>query len=106
MSSTWQAMATGIALQPVPPEMARCVHLLCVDCEERDENRRWHFLGIRCNKCGSFNTTVEQTVMQGLEAATFLDQIGEATSSEETPTMYGVPLNVDDPMDMNADDDL
>lgn len=64
----------GIALQPVPPELARVVNIICNDCEHRDYERRWHFLGVRCMHCRSFNTQVEQILLQGLEAAEFLDQ--------------------------------
>ena len=64
----------GIALQPVPAELARCVNIICNDCEERDYERRWHFLGVRCMHCRSFNTQVEQILLQGLEAAEFLDR--------------------------------
>ena len=65
----------GISLQPVPAEMARMVNIYCNDCEERETNRRWHFLGVRCNQCLSFNTTVEQIVLHGREAAEMLDQL-------------------------------
>jgi len=69
MASTWQAIAMGISLQPVPPEMARVVTIMCNDCEERDENRQWHFLGVQCRKCTSFNTNVEKITLMGREAA-------------------------------------
>ncbi|KAG7364065.1 zinc-ribbon domain containing protein [Nitzschia inconspicua] len=75
MAPTWQAMAMGIALQPVPPELARVVTILCNDCEETDENRRWHFLGVRCMHCMSFNTTVERTTLMGRDAASYLDEM-------------------------------
>ena len=77
MAPTWQAMAMGIALQPVPPELARVVTIICNDCEARDENRRWHFLGVRCLSCMSFNTSVERTSMTGHEAAAYLDELDE-----------------------------
>jgi hypothetical protein len=75
MAPTWQAMAMGIALQPVPQELARVVTITCNDCEEGDDDRRWHFLGVRCLNCMSFNTTVERTIMTGREAAGFLDEL-------------------------------
>lgn len=75
MAATWSAMAMGIALQPVPADLARVVTILCYDCEEHDDNRRWHFLGVRCMNCLSFNTTVERTTMMGRDAATFLDEL-------------------------------
>jgi len=72
MEQTWNAMAMGIALQPVPADMARVVDILCNDCEGKSVNQRWHFLGVQCQGCGSFNTTVERTVLVGQEAADFL----------------------------------
>lgn len=90
MASTWSALAMGIALQPVPPDLARVVNVFCNDCEERDYERRWHFLGVRCMNCLSFNTNVEQIVLQGIEAAQYLDA-QEAARGEETG---GVPPNI------------
>jgi len=72
MAPTWSAMAMGISLQPVPPEMARVVTVICNDCERQDDDRRWHFLGVQCLGCSSFNTTVERTVLVGNEAAAYL----------------------------------
>ena len=72
MEQTWNAMAMGIALQPVPADMARVVDILCNDCEGKSVNQRWHFLGVQCRRCTSFNTTVERTVLVGQEAADFL----------------------------------
>lgn len=89
MSPTWSAIAMGIALQPVPTDLARVVHIVCNDCEQRDENRRWHFLGTRCMNCLSFNTVVEQTVITGPEAADFLDNYECSRSHND-----GVPTNI------------
>lgn len=89
MASTWSAIAMGIALQPVPPDMARVVNILCNDCEKADTNRRWHFLGVRCMNCLSFNTNCEQIVMQGRDAAAFLDEL-EASRADEN----GVPQDI------------
>jgi len=75
MAATWSAMAMGIALQPVPADLARVVTIVCYDCEQHEDNRRWHFLGVRCHKCMSFNTTVERTTMMGRDAAAFLDEL-------------------------------
>jgi len=80
MEPTWSAMALGIALQPVPADMARVVDILCNDCEEKGSNQRWHFLGVQCLKCTSFNTTVERTVLVGQEAADYLGPPDEVTA--------------------------
>lgn len=80
MEPTWSAMALGIALQPVPADMARVVDILCNDCEEKGANQRWHFLGVQCLKCTSFNTTVERTVLVGQEAADYLGPPAEITA--------------------------
>jgi hypothetical protein len=89
MASTWSAIAMGIALQPVPPEMARMVHIFCNDCEHSDVNRRWHFLGVRCMHCLSFNTNVEQIVLQGRDAVDYLEEL-EASRTNAG----GVPENI------------
>jgi RING finger and CHY zinc finger domain-containing protein 1 len=73
MAATWSTLAVGIACQPVPPDLARVVNIICVDCEQTSSNRRWHFLGVRCNNCLSFNTSVEQIVLQGRAAAEYLE---------------------------------
>lgn len=87
MAATWSALAMGIALQPVPEDMARVVHIRCNDCEETDRNRRWHFLGVRCHHCMSFNTVVEDTPMSGRAAAEFLDEL---EGSRPVPTNISV----------------
>ncbi len=79
MEPTWSAMALGIALQPVPADMARVVDILCNDCEEKGFNQRWHFLGVQCLKCTSFNTTIERTVLVGEQAADYLGPPEEIT---------------------------
>ena len=67
----------GIALQPIPPEMAKVVDILCVDCEQSDEHRKWHFLGVQCRRCSSFNTVLERISLAGPDAATFLREHGD-----------------------------
>lgn len=113
MASTWSALAMGIALQPVPREMARLVNIICFDCSQRDYERRWHFLGVRCMNCLSFNTNVEQIILQGPEAADFLDA-QDAARGEETngvpPTISALALaaswgNGDDDDDEDDDED-
>ena len=73
MMPTWNAMAAGVALQPVPPELARVVNIVCNDCEEQDNARAWHFLGVQCRNCSSFNTVVDRIIMSGEEAYDFLE---------------------------------
>jgi Zinc-ribbon/Ring finger domain len=100
MAATWSAIAMGIALQPVPPEMARMVNIYCNDCESTDCNLRWHFLGVRCVHCFSFNTNVEQIVMQGRDAAVYLDRMesssmyNSAASAVPGPMHGGIPTNI------------
>lgn len=72
MKPTWDAMAMGIAMQPVPPDLAKVVTIKCNDCEVVQQNRSWHFLGVQCRPCESFNTVVERITMMGTEAYEFL----------------------------------
>lgn len=73
MHEVWDELAMDIALQPLPPEHCRVVDVYCNDCELREENRRWHYLGVQCRHCSSFNTqfTVKMT---GVEAHSYLAQ--------------------------------
>lgn len=73
MMPTWNAMAAGVALQPVPPELSRVVNITCNDCERADDARAWHFLGVQCRLCSSFNTVVDRIIMSGEEAHEFLE---------------------------------
>lgn len=75
MMPTWNAMAAGVALQPVPPELARVVNITCNDCEKADDARAWHFLGVQCRNCSSFNTVVDRIIMSGEEAHEFLETL-------------------------------
>lgn len=74
MSDVWDGLAQDIAEQPLPPELTRCVDVICNDCGTRDENRRWHYLGVQCRKCGTFNTS-HNTKMQGVEAHEYLSAL-------------------------------
>ena len=80
MMPTWNAVAMGIELQPIPAEYCKVVNIACIDCERRDENRSWHFLGVQCKYCQSFNTIVERIIMVGVEAFEFL-RIANAVGS-------------------------
>jgi hypothetical protein len=89
---TWTAMAQSVALQPVPPELARVVNITCNDCEINAHALAWHFLGVQCNNCQSFNTVVDEIVLSGEEAHEFLEMqafrqaINEARANgEQTP---------------------
>jgi len=75
MMPTWNAMAAGVALQAVPPELARVVNITCNDCEKSDDARAWHFLGVQCRNCSSFNTVVDRIIMSGEEAHEFLETL-------------------------------
>ncbi|GAX29114.1 RING finger and CHY zinc finger domain-containing protein 1 [Fistulifera solaris] len=102
MASTWSAISMGISLQPVPPDMARVVNIYCNDCEVRESNLRWHFLGVKCNNCHSYNTVVEQIVMHGVDAAEFLDRVERANANNSH-----IPSNITTiSMDTGNDDEV
>jgi len=60
MAAAWDARANDIAAQPMPPDLQRSVTIMCNDCEVKSPNRSWHFLGVQCPACHSFNTVVDQ----------------------------------------------
>ena len=65
MAAAWQARARDIELQPMPDDLKRTVNIMCNDCEEKSENLSWHFLGVQCPGCSSFNTVVENILSNG-----------------------------------------
>lgn len=91
MLPTWLSMAANIANQPVPAELARVVNITCNDCETSEHARGWHFLGVQCNKCQSFNTVIDNILMTGPEAHDYLQliqarQTVQAASHGEHPS--------------------
>jgi RING finger/CHY zinc finger protein 1 len=69
MAAAWQARARDIALQPMPDDLKRTVNIICNDCEVKSDNLNWHFLGVQCPGCSSFNTVVENILSNGDSAA-------------------------------------
>ena len=88
MKPTWDAIAMGIASQPVPPELCKVVSIICNDCEAVQTNRAWHFWGVQCRECSSFNTVVDRILMMGEEAHEFLQR--EMSTLPRSPDMRGV----------------
>lgn len=62
MILAWTSRARDIEAQPMPNDLTRIVDILCNDCEGRSGNRDWHFLGVQCLECLSFNTVVQKVV--------------------------------------------
>ena len=69
MAAAWEARARDIAEHPMPADLQRVVDIMCNDCETKSHRRNWHFLGIQCPTCNSFNTVVEQVLSSGPNAA-------------------------------------
>jgi RING finger/CHY zinc finger protein 1 len=72
MRPTWDALAFAIRLQPVPSEYVKVVTIFCNDCEKKGIHRPWHFLGVQCIECLSFNTSIVETELSGEAAVAFL----------------------------------
>ena len=62
MARAWQERAHDIERQPMPADLAKIVDIGCYDCGAKSKNLDWHFLGVQCPNCDSFNTTVENNV--------------------------------------------
>jgi RING finger/CHY zinc finger protein 1 len=62
MSRTWAERAQDIQRQPMPADLNRVVNIMCYDCEAKSSNLQWHFLGVQCPSCNSFNTVVENVL--------------------------------------------
>ncbi|KFU91235.1 RING finger and CHY zinc finger domain-containing protein 1, partial [Chaetura pelagica] len=56
MRQSWQQLDEEVARTPMPPEHHnRLVEILCHDCSARS-SVQFHFLGLKCRACGSYNT--------------------------------------------------
>jgi Zinc-ribbon/Ring finger domain len=92
MMPTWRAMAAGIAMQPLPLELARVVDITCNDCEESHTGRAWHFLGVQCHSCSSFNTVVDRLVLSGEDAYRCI-QANNRLVAAGSPLLPPLPLS-------------
>ncbi|CAJ1934465.1 unnamed protein product [Cylindrotheca closterium] len=61
----WDSRVRDIAEHPMPADLQRVIDMMCNDCETKSYGLNWHFLGIQCPKCNSFNTAVEQVLSSG-----------------------------------------
>jgi len=80
MAAAWEARARDIAEHPMPADLQRIVDIMCNDCESKSTHRQWHFLGIQCPRCSSFNTVVEQVLSSGASAPGAPDQPANASA--------------------------
>lgn len=90
MMDLWNDMAADVAMQPLPPELARVVNIACHECELQDDARAWHVHGVQCRHCSSFNTVVDQSVMSGHVAHEFLEAQHEPAEEAITCDPRGV----------------
>lgn len=82
MAAAWEARARDIAEHPMPGDLQRIVDIMCNDCEMKSPSRNWHFLGIQCPSCSSFNTVVEQVLSSG-------PQSDQANTQNNNPSTSG-----------------
>jgi hypothetical protein len=60
MRRTFASMDRAVAMQPMPEEYAQTTaEILCNDCEKTGIVA-FHFVGLKCHDCGSYNTRMKQ----------------------------------------------
>lgn len=59
MQYFWSLTDQEILQHPLPPEAARKRNIMCYDCNAKTLDADWHFFGIKCHTCGSYNTSTE-----------------------------------------------
>lgn len=57
MTTYWTVVDNEILSHPLPEELMKKVSILCYDCGNKTENADWHFIGVKCNTCNSYNTS-------------------------------------------------
>jgi RING finger/CHY zinc finger protein 1 len=55
----WRDVDALVGANPMPPEHAgRRVDALCNDCSARSAGAAFHFIGVKCSRCGGYNTRI------------------------------------------------
>lgn len=57
MSAHWNMMRIEIILHPLPDEIKKNVTIICYDCGSTTNDTAFHFIGMECSSCHSFNTS-------------------------------------------------
>mgnify|MGYP003386598290 FL=1 len=52
-------MRVARELQPMPEKYKKKVDYMCYDCMFNGKDVPFHFIGVECTSCGSFNTSCE-----------------------------------------------
>lgn len=58
MAELWDSWARDIVDMPLPQDLRSLVDIQCGDCFTTSTDRQWHFIGVQCPKCTSFDTIV------------------------------------------------
>ena len=61
MEEEWASRARDIQMQPMPANLSRVVSIICNDCAQKASGLSWHFLGVQCPSCRSFNTSISSS---------------------------------------------
>uniref|UniRef100_A0A7S2CE82 RING-type domain-containing protein n=1 Tax=Octactis speculum TaxID=3111310 RepID=A0A7S2CE82_9STRA len=89
MTQYWDEIQHSIDLQPMPSTADSGapseVAIFCNDCEENSSRVPFHFLGMRCQQCGSFNTSRSgnDEVVAGVGERSLADQKDEENENAE-----------------------
>lgn len=79
MEEAWTSRARDIEMQPMPPNLSREVCIICNDCARKTRSLQWHFLGVQCPSCRSFNTSIVSNENSGVENNTAT--VGDSTNN-------------------------
>jgi len=59
MAAMHRLLDAEIASTPLPPDEAnKAVDITCNDCRCGAHSTRFHFIGNKCQACGSYNTAI------------------------------------------------
>jgi len=107
MSQAWKSIDKELEDTPMPPEYANLYRaILCKDCNTNSKTK-FHVVGMKCQKCGSFNTAMGEGAMlkkkqknDDAEEDSF-----EELSDEEMAALCNIRLPVPEGVEDSDDDD-
>jgi len=89
MADFWTQLDNLVEAQPMPEEYAEAKsELLCNDCEKKSEIK-FHFVGLKCPNCGSYNTKPGK--MTGMPRHPPLSALASTNTNNSGPSSPSIP---------------
>jgi len=92
MSRVWSHVDREVAETPMPTEYNGLYRkILCKDCS-RLSYAVFHIVGMKCEECGSYNTTPDKGPLLRLESGEGTDRVFTPLTDDEVEALSNIPI--------------